>query len=255
MSALFEARGLSRRFGQVHALDKADFDVDAGEVVALIGDNGAGKSTLVKALSGNLDVDRERSCSTGSRSHFATPHEASAARHRDRVPGPRARTAPRRGPEHVPRSGDHAARPVREARLHGQHGDARQGRRGLHRARRDRALGGRAGRLHVRWPAAGGRHRAGGGVGQQGGLPRRADRRARRACRRRTCSRRSSGSATSGIAVVFIWHSMPHVIEVADRVQVLRLGRRVATYQAADTSVEQLVGAMTGALDRKEGAA
>jgi simple sugar transport system ATP-binding protein len=48
---------------------------------------------------------------------------------------------------------------------------------------------------------------------------------------------------------------MPHVLEVADRVQVLRLGRRVATYQAADTSVEQLVGAMTGALDRKEGAA
>jgi simple sugar transport system ATP-binding protein len=58
-----------------------------------------------------------------------------------------------------------------------------------------------------------------------------------------------------GLAVVLISHSMPHVLEVADRVQVLRLGRRVATYNAADTSVEQLVGAMTGALDRKEGAA
>jgi simple sugar transport system ATP-binding protein len=59
-----------------------------------------------------------------------------------------------------------------------------------------------------------------------------------------------------GIAVVFISHSMPHVLEVADRVQVLRLGRRVATYQARDTSVEQLVGAMTGALDSaQEGAA
>jgi simple sugar transport system ATP-binding protein len=59
-----------------------------------------------------------------------------------------------------------------------------------------------------------------------------------------------------GIAVVFISHSMPHVLEVADRVQVLRLGRRVATYRAADTTVEQLVGAMTGALDApQEGAA
>ena len=52
-----------------------------------------------------------------------------------------------------------------------------------------------------------------------------------------------------GVGVVFISHSMPHVIEVADRVQVLRLGRRVATYEAKKTSVEELVGAMTGALD------
>ena len=41
-----------------------------------------------------------------------------------------------------------------------------------------------------------------------------------------------------GIAVVFISHSMPHVIEVSDRVQVLRLGRRVATYQTTDTYME-----------------
>lgn len=58
-----------------------------------------------------------------------------------------------------------------------------------------------------------------------------------------------------GIAVVLISHSMPHVIEVADRVQVMRLGTRVATYDASKTNVEQLVGAMTGALDKKESAA
>ena len=52
-----------------------------------------------------------------------------------------------------------------------------------------------------------------------------------------------------GIAVVLISHSMPHVIEVADRVQVMRLGTRVATYRGADSTVEQLVGAMTRALD------
>jgi simple sugar transport system ATP-binding protein len=53
----------------------------------------------------------------------------------------------------------------------------------------------------------------------------------------------------SGVAVVFISHSMPEVLEIADRIQVLRLGRRVATYPAKGTNVEQLVGAMTGALD------
>jgi simple sugar transport system ATP-binding protein len=44
---------------------------------------------------------------------------------------------------------------------------------------------------------------------------------------------------------------MPHVIEVADRIQVLRLGRRVATYDAKQTSMEELVGAMTGAISQE----
>lgn len=52
-----------------------------------------------------------------------------------------------------------------------------------------------------------------------------------------------------GIAVVLISHSMPEVLEIADRIQVLRLGRRVASYPGRGTDVEQLVGAMTGALD------
>ena len=51
-----------------------------------------------------------------------------------------------------------------------------------------------------------------------------------------------------GIGVVLISHSMPEVIEVADRVHVLRLGTRVATYQGKQTSMEELVGAMTGAI-------
>jgi simple sugar transport system ATP-binding protein len=52
-----------------------------------------------------------------------------------------------------------------------------------------------------------------------------------------------------GIAVVLISHSMPAVLEVADRVQVMRLGTRVATLPSKGTTVEELVGAMTGALD------
>ena len=58
-----------------------------------------------------------------------------------------------------------------------------------------------------------------------------------------------------GIAVVLISHSMPEVLEVADRVQVMRLGRRVVTYKGSETNVEQLVGAMTGALDVDSGSA
>jgi simple sugar transport system ATP-binding protein len=51
-----------------------------------------------------------------------------------------------------------------------------------------------------------------------------------------------------GIGVVFISHSMPHVMAVAAEIQVLRLGSRVAVYRAADTNMEELVGAMTGAV-------
>ena len=52
-----EARGITKLFGSVQALDDVDFDVGAGEVMALVGDNGAGKSTLIKCLAGIYPID------------------------------------------------------------------------------------------------------------------------------------------------------------------------------------------------------
>ena len=54
--------------------------------------------------------------------------------------------------------------------------------------------------------------------------------------------------ADEGVAVVLISHNMPEILEVADRIQVLRLGKRVAQY-GRDATVDQLVGAMTGSLE------
>jgi simple sugar transport system ATP-binding protein len=54
---VLEARGIVKRYGHVEALRGANFSVSAGEVVALVGDNGAGKSTLIKVLSGVIQPD------------------------------------------------------------------------------------------------------------------------------------------------------------------------------------------------------
>ena len=54
---VLSARGLVKRYGKVVAIDNADFDLRAGEILAVIGDNGAGKSTMVKAVSGAVRPD------------------------------------------------------------------------------------------------------------------------------------------------------------------------------------------------------
>jgi D-xylose transport system ATP-binding protein len=79
MSApVLELRGVSKSFGAVQALADVDFHVDAGEVVALVGDNGAGKSTLIKAVSGVSLADSGDFRFLGEPASIGSPQAASA---------------------------------------------------------------------------------------------------------------------------------------------------------------------------------
>jgi D-xylose transport system ATP-binding protein len=71
-----ELRGISKAFGSVQALDDVDFEVRAGEVMALVGDNGAGKSTLIKCVAGIYPIDAGETRFDGQPVHIHGPKDA-----------------------------------------------------------------------------------------------------------------------------------------------------------------------------------
>jgi fructose transport system ATP-binding protein len=76
---VMQATGLVKRYGQVTALDGADFELRAGEILAVIGDNGAGKSSLIKCLSGATVPDAGEIRLDGQPVHFRSPIDARRA--------------------------------------------------------------------------------------------------------------------------------------------------------------------------------
>ncbi|RVC34267.1 sugar ABC transporter ATP-binding protein [Mesorhizobium sp. M7A.F.Ca.CA.004.04.2.1] len=76
---ILTARGLVKRYGRVTALDNADFDLYPGEILAVIGDNGAGKSSLIKAISGAAAPDEGEIRLEGKPVSFKSPMEAREA--------------------------------------------------------------------------------------------------------------------------------------------------------------------------------
>lgn len=75
---LLELRGASKRFGALQALYKVDFEVKAGEIMALVGDNGAGKSTLIKGIAGIYPFNEGETFYDGKRVDLHSPRESAA---------------------------------------------------------------------------------------------------------------------------------------------------------------------------------
>jgi fructose transport system ATP-binding protein len=79
MEPILKGRGLVKRYGKVTALDHCDFDLMPGEILAVIGDNGAGKSSLIKAISGAVAPDEGQLFLEGKEIKFKSPIQAREA--------------------------------------------------------------------------------------------------------------------------------------------------------------------------------
>ena len=78
ITPVVKATGIVKRYGHVTAIDHADFDLMPGEILAVIGDNGAGKSSIVKAICGALQPDEGETLIEGKPVNFSSPIESRA---------------------------------------------------------------------------------------------------------------------------------------------------------------------------------
>jgi fructose transport system ATP-binding protein len=244
---IMQARGLVKRYGHVTALDGADFDLRAGEILAVIGDNGAGKSTLIKALSGALIPDQGEIRLDGNVVKFHSPIDAR-----------------RQGIETVYQDLAVAAamtitenlflgREIRKTGVMGKvfrmldkkrmlrEADAHMkglqiGIRSMKQAVETLSGGQRQG-VAVARSAAFARHvvimdepTAALGV-KEGNMVLELIRRVR----------------DRGLPVILISHNMPHVFEIADRIHIARLGKRACVVNPKKISMAETVAVMTGA--------
>lgn len=246
---ILQARGVEKHFAGVYALAGVDFEILPGECVGLIGDNGAGKSTLVKILSGALHPDNGDIMIDGQRVTFHSPHEARdlgiETVYQDLALASTldATTNMFLGREVLMKGLLGQLGFVDRKAMRSRAGDLLQSLSGTVRSLDlpvNSLSGGQRQSVAIARALAWGQRvllldepMAALGVTQSGKVVELIRR------------LRAQGS----IAIVLISHDLPRVFEVADRLIVLRQGRRVATMRVEETSMDHVVGAMTGAVN------
>ena len=246
---VMQARGLTKHYGQVIALDGADFDLYAGEILAVIGDNGAGKSSLIKALSGATVPDEGEILLDGKRVQFRNPMDARREGieccYQDLAVAPAMTIAENLFLGRELRRPGFAGTVLRqldkkkmlETAIE-RMADLKVGIRSMTQAV-ETLSGGQRQCVAVARAAAFARHvvildepTAALGV-KEGNMVLELIRRVR----------------DKGLPVILISHNMPHVFEIADRIHVARLGKRAAVLNPKKISMSDTVAVMTGALD------
>ena len=249
---VMQAKGLVKRYGQVTALDGADFELRAGEILAVIGDNGAGKSSLIKCLSGATIPDEGEIILDGKTIHFNSPIDARRVGietvYQDLAVAPAMTIAENLFLGRELRRPGFAGNVLRMldkkkmlelsiARMN----DLKVGIRSMTQAV-ETLSGGQRQCVAVARAAAFAEHvvildepTAALGV-KEGNMVLELIRRVR----------------DKGLPVILISHNMPHVFEIADRIHVARLGKRAAVLNPKKISMSDTVAVMTGAMSADE---
>jgi D-xylose transport system ATP-binding protein len=243
---VLQLRGISKRFGAVQALTNVDFEVYAGEVIGLVGDNGAGKSTLIKCIAGINPIDTGEIVFEGRPVHIHGPKDAAAlgietvyqdlalCDNLDVV----ANLFLGREKTHLPGGGP--VQPLDEVTMEKQ---AIEVLRGL-----------AVSIPHVRTLIAA----LSGGQRQSVAVARSVmwnsklvildePTAALGVAQTRQVLDLIRTLRAKGLAVVVVSHNMQDVFSVADRIVVMRLGRRSGTFQVSAATQEQVVAAIMGA--------
>jgi len=249
--AVLEAVNVVKHYGSVEALRGASFDVRAGEVVALVGDNGAGKSTLVKCMVG---VEQPTSGTVRFEGHEVRFDSPIAAR-RAGIETVYQDLAV--APDLDPAANLFLGREIYRPGLLGMVGMIDKAEMKRRAATEFDRLGIQLQDMEVPIGSLSGGQRQSVAVARSVVWASKVvfmdePTAALGVVQRERVLDVIRRVRDEGIAVVLISHNMPEVLAVADRVEVLRLGRRVARFTAADTTLEDLVGAMTGALTQED---
>lgn len=245
---ILKGRNLVKRYGKVTALDHCDFDLMPGEILAVIGDNGAGKSSLIKAISGAIIPDAGEIYLDGKQIHFKTPIEARDA-----------------GIETVYQQ--LAMSPAlsiadnmfmgRELRLPDWHGKyLRQLDRGrMEKFARDKLT--ELGLMTIQninqaVETLSGGQRQGVAVARAAAFGSKVvildePTAALGVKESRKVLELIQDVRRRGMPIILISHNMPHVFEVADRIHIHRLGKRLCVIRPQDYTMSDAVAFMTGA--------
>ncbi len=234
---------ISKRFGAVQALNDIDFEVYPGEVVGLVGDNGAGKSTLIKIIAGTYQPDEGTYLFEGHEVHITNPRAATdlgiQTVYQDLALCDNLDVV----------ANMYLGREATRSGVMPTLDEAEMERQTLHHVQD----------LHVRIPSVRSQ------VGMLSGGQRQSVAVARAVMWNSKVVLLDEPTAAlgveqtqqvkelilrlrkSGLGVVVISHNLADVFDVTDRIIVMRLGKRVATFDKSTTNAEQVVGAITGA--------